>query len=180
MENEEVRMAAQPMGTPEHHAHEPEHDEPAHAFDQHEPNYAIVAGFSILSVIIFAVAVFAVWQYYEIYTENKIYERVLAPASEDLKAVREREDKTLHTYGSAAEAGKVRIPIDRAMELLVQDAKDNHLRYPTNNYTAVAPAATEASAPAGGGKGQGPGGSAPGSDGGLAAGQSGMTGTERK
>jgi hypothetical protein len=141
-----------------------EHDEPAHAYDRQEPNYKVVTIFSIVCVILFFATCYAVYVYYDMFREQQVYNLVLAPPSQELKSVRDREDRQLHTYGiDDRQKGTVRIPIERAMQLVIQDAKNNSPKYPTNAYEAKPPVLTSAApAPAGPGGAQSPSGSIPG------------------
>lgn len=69
----------------------------------------------------------------------------VTPAS-DLRALREREDRILDTWTSDPATGTTRMPIERAMELLVSDSS-NAPSTPTSKPAAPAPAAPEPVAP---------------------------------
>jgi hypothetical protein len=117
-------------------------DDHPHAYDRREPNYTFLTLFSVTAVVLFVLTVAGVTLYYRLYSDNTTYEKVLAPPSQELKAVRDREDRELHTYHSIDKAqGKVRIPIDRAMELLVKESAENRLKYSTEPYSIAAAAA---------------------------------------
>jgi hypothetical protein len=59
---------------------------------------------------------------------------VLAPVGDDLRDLHAREDGQLGSYGYVnKDAGSVRLPISRAMELLAQDASEGKLPYPTQD-----------------------------------------------
>ena len=63
-----------------------------------------------------------------------MYEKVLAPPSEELKALHNRDDWSLTHYSYADKKnGVVRIPLDRAMELFVKEAAAGKLFYPAKN-----------------------------------------------
>jgi hypothetical protein len=118
----------------------------AHAYDIRDPNWKVVSIFSFVCLVLFVVTLGAVAAYYYIVRDYEVYNRVLAPEGRDLKALREREDKELHSYGYANEGRTaVRIPIERAMELLVKEAGENRLRYPITPYQVKT--AQEAGAP---------------------------------
>lgn len=108
-------------------------------FDRHEPRtgrIAIVSGATVL--LLTAICAGLYWLY--VFSSERIeYEQVLAPPSEELKAIHEREEKHLNTYGYInKEKGIVRVPIDRAMEILVSEAKEGKLAYNMKTY-AVKP-----------------------------------------
>jgi hypothetical protein len=138
----------------DHHAeHEVHHGEHPFAYDRREPNYKVLIPFVAVCVVLFLIIVFGVSEYYEIFREQLVEERVLLPQSPELLAVRAMEKKNLTTYGVVdKDKGVVRIPIERAMELVAADAASGKPKYNTNAYTVksatTAPGA--AAAPAGG------------------------------
>lgn len=100
-------------------------------FDADEPNTRGILVFLLSMVVIFIVVVLGVTYYFKYVYEQAEYEKVLAPPSEQLQELRNREDWNLTHYGYADKAkGQVRIPLDKAMELLVKEAADGKLRYP--------------------------------------------------
>jgi hypothetical protein len=132
--------------------HELQHGEHPHAYDRRDPNYKILLPFSLISFLIFVVIVMGVTQYYEIFRDDMIQERVLAPESRELKALRALEEQQLTSYGSVdKEKGLVRIPIDRAMELVAADAAAGKPKYNTNPYSVKSAVAAPAAVPAAGG-----------------------------
>jgi hypothetical protein len=144
MEMGEFRQELRTHGDHGHAGHTDGHF--AHAYDRRDPNWKIVIGFSVACVVLLAVTAGGVQLYYYLIRDYMVYNRVLAPEGRDLKALREREDKELYSYGRVEGApGAVRIPIDRAMELLVTEASANQLRYPTTPYAVKT--AQEAGAP---------------------------------
>ncbi|MFC1565100.1 hypothetical protein ACFL6G_09205 [candidate division KSB1 bacterium] len=57
--------------------------------------------------------------------ESILYESIEKPVPENLRILREREEKALNTYKLLdAEKGIYQIPIDRAIELTVEESKD--------------------------------------------------------
>jgi hypothetical protein len=79
----------------------------------------------IVSVILFAAGVFAISAWFT-HLENdeadvKARQPVMPP---DLRSARDRQEMDLVTYGWVdREKGIVRLPIDRAMELVVKETK---------------------------------------------------------
>ncbi len=113
-------------------------------YDYGEPRSGLIALFGIAAIVLVVVAVFAIQVYYDHVREKQLYEKVLAPVSDDLRSLRAKEDGELHSYGYAdRDASKVRIPIERAMELLEKEAAAGKLAYPTK------PAPVKVVAPAG-------------------------------
>ncbi len=93
------------------------------AFDTSEPRTWLVA----LALVGFLVAVVAsvigVQWYYDRVREQQIFVKQLEPVSENLKALHAREDAELHQYRYIDRAkGTVRLPIERAMELVVKES----------------------------------------------------------
>ncbi len=75
----------------------------------------------IVSVTLLLIFFVWSWNYFKTTKDKIVYENVLKPESPLLKEVRQREDQILHSYGVVdAEQGKYRIPIERAMERLLE------------------------------------------------------------
>jgi hypothetical protein len=84
-----------------------------------EPRMGLVAAVFGAIVVGLILVVLGVQAIYDRVLEQQIYVKVLEPVSEDLKDLRAREDEQLHSYRYIDRAaGTVRIPIERAMELL--------------------------------------------------------------
>lgn len=92
-------------------------------FEPTEPRAGVIAlvGGAIMVMLVLVIA--GVQAYYDHVREQQIFVKQLEPVSEDLKALRARETTQLHSYQYVDRAkGTVRIPIERAMELLVKEA----------------------------------------------------------
>jgi hypothetical protein len=76
------------------------------------------------------------WLYVVAY--ERIDQQVYSGApSKELMAIREREEENLHRYSFIdKEKGIVRIPIDRAMEILAADYAAGKVTYNTKTYPA--------------------------------------------
>ncbi|RJP82568.1 MAG: hypothetical protein C4524_00560 [Candidatus Zixiibacteriota bacterium] len=80
----------------------------------------IIAG---VSSVILIVSLVVVWNLFIATREELVQEVVLAPESAALRELRTREDQVLYGYGlTDSAAGIYRIPIDRAMQLLAEEA----------------------------------------------------------
>jgi len=91
-------------------------------FDLNEPRTRFIAAFGLVALIVVVAIVLGLQAYVNHVTEQQVFKRVLEPVSEDLRALRAREDEKLNTYSYIdREKGTVRLPITRAMELLSQE-----------------------------------------------------------
>jgi len=124
-------------------------DEHPYSYDHQEPKGSLLFllfGMSVALVLFIAIGV---QFYYDRYREQQVYESVLAPESNQLRDLRAKEDQELHSYGYADKpAGKVRLPIERAMELVAQEARENRVKWPTAAYAVKTAAELAAGAPA--------------------------------
>lgn len=121
-----------------------------HGFDTNEPQGKFIALFGAGTVILLVTTVLAIQFYFDNYREQQVYISVLAPESDQLKDLRTKEDTALHSYGyNDREKGEVRIPIERAMDLLAKEAAEDRLPYSTKPVAVKKPedlAAAEAAA----------------------------------
>jgi len=77
----------------------------------------------VISVISLAVILLLLNSYFAASTEEQIFNAVLKPESAALRELRAREEETLNSYGRLdSAAGIYRIPIDRAMQLMADEA----------------------------------------------------------
>ena len=99
-------------------------------FDRQDPQAFMIALFAIASVVALILVMLAVQIFYQHGREQQIYEKVLLPVSQDLLDLRAREDSNLHSYGYInKEKTQIRVPIERAMDLIVKEYADGKLRY---------------------------------------------------
>jgi hypothetical protein len=101
-----------------------------HSSHQDQPGYETrdvdlkkVAIWAVVTTLLVIFSVIFVWDYF-IGAREKIVERVvLAPESTELRELRAREAEELGTYKLLDSAkGQYRIPIERAMELVAEEA----------------------------------------------------------
>jgi len=139
--------------------------EDEHGYDTTEPKASAIAIFGILTMVLLLIVVFGIQFYFDTSKEHQVYTTVLAPEAQQLQDLRAKEDQQLTSYGYIdKQKGSVRIPIDRAMTLVAQEAAQGKFNYPTQNQVVkkpeaapapgapapagAAPAATPAAAPA--------------------------------
>lgn len=124
-------------------------------FDRSEPQISSVVATTVGIIGVLIATGIGVHFYYEQYRDRLIEERQLVPVSQDLLDLRSKEEKELGSYGYADKTnGVVRVPVSRAMELVINESKEGKSKYPTAPYIvkkaedAAAPAAPAAGAPA--------------------------------
>ena len=92
-------------------------------FETTDPRSGAIALVGAGIVILLVLIIVSVEAYYDRVRDQQIFVKQLQPVSEDLKALRAREDTDLNSYRYIDRAkGSVRLPIDRAMDLLVEEA----------------------------------------------------------
>ena len=95
--------------------------------------WPVVAGFIVASIIMLVLLIFAVQGYFDKVYKQAVFEKVLSAPSGQLLDLRARDawNLTHYMYGDLNKnSGRVRIPIDRAMELYAQEAAAGKLFYP--------------------------------------------------
>jgi hypothetical protein len=132
--------------------------DPKEGFDRAEPSAGAIATFAIGSLFLLVLTILAIQQYFDHIWNEAVYQKVLAPPSEQLREVRGRDDWNLTHYMFMDKAsGQVRIPIDQAMELNLKDAAAGKTFYPAKEYVpkveqpalpAATPGAATPNAPA--------------------------------
>ncbi len=109
--------------------------DPKEGFDRAEPSTGAIATFAIGSLFLLVLTILAIQQYFDHIWNEAVYQKVLAPPSEQLREVRGRDDWNLTHYMFMDKAsGQVRIPIDQAMELNLKDAAVGKTFYPAKEY----------------------------------------------
>ena len=136
------------------------HHEPQEGFDSTEPNTPAIWLFTIVSVVGLVLVIVAVQGYFDQLYKEAVYERVLSAPSEQLRDVRNRDawNLTHYMYGDLDKSSnRVRMPIDKAMQIFAAEAAAGKLFYPAKPTpikkeepaAAATPAgATPAAAPA--------------------------------
>jgi hypothetical protein len=104
---------------------------PEEGFDDAEPDSKGVTIFTIATVVLLLVVMGAVNLYFNYVWNAQLEKKVAEQGSEELDRLHERETKQLTTYEVLDKnRGVVRMPIDRAMELLVKEAAEGRTFYP--------------------------------------------------
>jgi len=85
--------------------------------------------YGTVSIFILGVVIIFTWDYSSAVKEKNFEGTVIKPSSETLSELRTRETGELTTYKLMVEAPAVyRLPIERAMELLVEEAHREQLK----------------------------------------------------
>jgi hypothetical protein len=139
-------------------------------YDRHDPKAGLIAGISGGVLVLLLVMIIGIYWLYTVSYEKVEFDQFTGVASKELQAIHEREEEQLHKYSYIdKEKGVVRVPIDRAIEIIDAEFKAGQVSYNTKSYPvkpelpggaagganppaaaapAAAPAATPAAAPA--------------------------------
>ena len=92
-------------------------------YEKKDVNLKMIIAVGLASVAVLIIIFIVLSDYFTVMETNAVYETQLKPESVTLKELRAEEDKILTTYKLIdAEKGVYRIPIERAMHLLVEEA----------------------------------------------------------
>lgn len=92
-------------------------------YDTSDINVKKVILIAVAVVLVVIVAIVALNEYFVSLKEEYVYDMVLRPESVTLRDLRAAEDEILNSYKLVdSTAGIYRIPIDRAMELMAEEA----------------------------------------------------------
>ncbi len=119
--------------TDDSYEHPLEHHDPAEGFDRSEPHAGAIAAFGVVSVLMLVLLIFAIQGYFDKVYQQAVFEKVLSAPSEQLRDLRNRDawNLTHYMYGDLSKtSGRVRMPIDRAMESYAREAAAGKLFYP--------------------------------------------------
>jgi hypothetical protein len=107
------------------------HHNAAEGYDHTEPEAPPIWAFTAGSVVLLVVVIFAIQQYFEKTWNDAVYDKVLAAPSQELQDLRNRDDWALTHYSYQDKSkGVVRIPLERAQELFLQEAAQGKTFYP--------------------------------------------------
>ncbi len=108
------------------------HD-PKEGFDRSEPHTPAIWAFTIGSVAVLVLTIVAVAGYFDSVYQEAVYRKVLSAPSSQLIELRNRDAWNLnhYMYGDLDQkSGRVRIPVERAMNAFAQEAQAGKLFYP--------------------------------------------------
>ena len=99
------------------------HGSGSSGYETRDVNVTKIALYSLLTIAFLLVVVVFVVDYFNVVTEEVIEEVVLSPQSVELRELRTREAEELGSYKLLdADSGRYRIPIERALQLVAEDA----------------------------------------------------------
>ncbi len=78
--------------------HEIRHARPEEGFDRTEPKVGSIVAFALGSVVLLVATILALQAYFNKIYDEAVYEKILAPPSEQLKELHYREDWFLNHY----------------------------------------------------------------------------------
>jgi|SRR5271157_2195332 len=106
-------------------------------FDRQDPKPGLIALISITTVILLAALCGGVFWLYTVYLEQVEFTQYTGVASKELIAIHDREEEQLHKYGYInRERGIVRLPVERAMEVVEMEARQGKYGWNTKTYPA--------------------------------------------
>lgn len=132
-------------------------------YDRHEPQSGLIAIISIATLALLVVMIGGVYWLYVVSYEHVDQAQYSGVASKELDAIHQREADQLYKYSFIdKEKGVVRLPVDRAMDIVAAEFAQGVAAYNTKSYavkvegpggaaappTPPAPAALPGAAPA--------------------------------
>ena len=107
------------------------HHEPSEGFDRGEPNVKSIWAFTIVSIVVLVLVIVALQQYFVKIWSDAVTEKVLTAPDAQLQMVRGRDDWDLtHFMYLNKQAGQIRMPVDRATDLFLQEVSAGKPFYP--------------------------------------------------
>ena len=113
--------------------HPIERHDPREGYDKTEPNARAIWGFTVGSVVTLVLVIVAVQIYFQSIYTQAVNERVLTAPSIQLQDLRNRDAWNLshYMYGDLSKSsGRVRMPIDKAIQTFADEAAAGKLFYP--------------------------------------------------
>jgi hypothetical protein len=117
---------------------DPEHDpivkhSPKEGFDRSDPHVGAIFVYTVVSLTVLVLVIVAIQVYFEDLYKKAVYDKILSVPSEQLQDVRNRDAWNLshYMYGDLNKnSGRVRIPLDKAMQMNLEDAQAGKVFYP--------------------------------------------------
>ncbi|HEV2201668.1 MAG TPA: hypothetical protein VGR73_17755 [Bryobacteraceae bacterium] len=119
-------MSEEDLGPVEKH-------DPREGFDRSDPHVRAIFVYTVVSLVVLVILIVAMQQYFEDIYQKAVYDKILSAPSEQLQELRNRDAWNLshYMYGDLNQnSGRVRIPLDKAIELNLQDAQAGKSFYP--------------------------------------------------
>lgn len=131
---------------------------PEVGFDPQEANLRVVSLVSLGILVSLVLTIILIDRYYNALFNLELRQKVQEPVITQMRDVRAYEERELHSYGYIdREKGIVRLPVERAMEVFLQEVSQGKLFYPAKPTrvdestlgmsTQTQPAAQQASGP---------------------------------
>lgn len=99
-------------------------------YEESDVRVGFIAWSGVAIVVFLVVTILAVQVYFDSLKNQQEFVKLLEPVSEDYRNLRAREDAELYSYKyTDRQAGVVRLPIQRAMDLVVTEAQTGKLFY---------------------------------------------------
>ncbi len=134
--------------------HQPVVEQNNEGFDPGEVDAASVSLFGVIIVAIIVAVFIGVTLYWDKFFNGRYKEVVEAAPTAQLEDLHKREDAVLNGYTYVDKAkGQVRIPIDRAMQLLISEVQAGKTPYNTKDTEKKPDAPAPGAAPAAGAAG---------------------------
>jgi hypothetical protein len=115
----------------------PENNRPSGmGYETHDLNVRVIVVVALIAIVILGSALYFIDQLFQISKEKRIEDVVLKPVSVPLRELHSQEDEVLSSYKIIdAQNGVYQIPIERAMEILANQAYQNNTiqKSPTGN-----------------------------------------------
>lgn len=104
-------------------------------YDRREAKSGLIAIVSGAILALLLVMIVGVYWLYAVAYERVEYDQYSGVASKELQLIRDREEEQLHRYSFIdKEKGIVRIPIDRAIDIVAAEYGEGKVEYNTKSY----------------------------------------------
>ncbi len=104
-------------------------------YDRRDAKAGLIAAVSASILGLLLVFIVGIYWLYVVAYERVDQEVYSGAPSKELQAIRDREDENLHRYSFIdKERGVVRIPIDRAMDIVAAEFAEGKVNYNTRSY----------------------------------------------
>jgi hypothetical protein len=100
-------------------------------YEETDVRVGFIAWSGVAIIVFLIVTILAVQVYFDSLKNHQEFVKLLEPVSEDYRNLRAREDAELYSYKYVdREKGTVRLPLQRAMELVMSEAAAGKAFYP--------------------------------------------------